>query len=87
MGVRRPHEEGQSAIKAVNKILIRRRLDTLMKLVNEYVLSMDVTLVKSSQNKADQLTRVPQKWIDAIRMNTEPIQSTYTAFVSSVGSD
>lgn len=84
MGVRRPHEEGQSAIKAVNKILIRRRLDTLMKLVNEYVLSMDVTLVKSSQNKADQLTSVPQRWIDAIKRNTEPVQPTCTASVSWV---
>ena len=58
-----------------------------MKLVKEYALSMDVTLVKSSQNKADQLTRVPRRWIDAIRRNTEPVQPTCTASVSSVGSD
>ena len=37
----------------------------MIKLVKEYALSMNVSLVKSSQNKADQLTRVPQRWLDA----------------------
>ena len=47
--------------KAASKMLIRRQLDMIIKLVKEYVLSMDVSLVKSSQNKADRLTRVPQR--------------------------
>ena len=47
--------------KAANEMLIRRRLDTIIKLVKEYALSMNVSLVKSSQNKANRLTRVPQR--------------------------
>lgn len=70
--------------KAASEMLIRQRLYMLMKLLNEYALSMDVTLVKSSQNKADQLTSVPQRWIDAIKRNTEPVQPTCTASVSWV---
>ena len=45
--------------KAASEMLIRWRLDTIIKLVKEYALLMNVSLVKSSQNKADQLTRVP----------------------------
>ena len=48
---------------------------------------MNVSLVKSSQNKADQLTRVPQRWLDAIKRNTGPVQPACTASVSSVGLD
>ena len=48
---------------------------------------MNVSLVKSSQNKADRLTRVPQRWLDAIKRNTGPVQPACTAFVSSVGLD
>ena len=66
---------------------MRRRLDTIIKLVKEYALSMNVSLIKSSQNKADRLTRVPQKWLDAIKRNTGPVQPACTASVSSVGLD
>ena len=46
------------------EILVRRRLGTLQALVEEYALTMDITLVKSCQNRADSLTRVPQRWLD-----------------------
>ena len=39
--------------QAASEMLIRRRLDAIIKLVKEYALSMNVSLVKSSQNKAD----------------------------------
>ena len=48
---------------------------------------MNVSLVKSSQNKADRLTRVPQRWLDAIKRNSGPVQPACTASVSSVGLD
>ena len=73
--------------KAACKILIRWRLDTIIKLVKEYALSMNVSLVKYSQNKADRLTRVPQRWLDAIKRNTGSVQPTCTASMSSVGLD
>ena len=56
-------------------------LDTIIKLVKEYALSMNVSFVKSSQNKADRLTRVPQRWLDAIKRNTGPVQPACTASV------
>ena len=59
----------------------------MIKLVKEYALSMNVSLVKSSQNKADRSTREPQRWLDAIKRNTEPVQPACTAFVRSVGLD
>ena len=71
--------------KAASEMLIRRWLDTIIKLVKEYALSMNVSLVKSSQNKADRLTRVSQRWLDAIKRNTESVQPACTASVSSFG--
>lgn len=50
------------------------RIDTIVKLVKEYALLVDVVLVQSSQNKMDQLMRVPQRWLDAIKRNTKPVQ-------------
>ena len=73
--------------KAASEMFIRWRLDTIIKLVKEYALSMNVSLVKSSQNKANQLTRVPQSWLDAIKRNTGPVQPACTASMSSVGLD
>ena len=53
--------------KAVSEMLIRRRLSTIKKLVDEYELSVDVTLVTSNSNFVDRLTRVPQKWYYSIK--------------------
>ena len=71
--------------KAASEMLIRWQLDMIIKLVKEYALSINVSLVKSRQNKADRLTRVPQRWLDAIKRNTGAEQPACTAFVSSVG--
>ena len=71
--------------KTASDMLIWWWLDTIIKLVKEYTLLMNVSLVKSSQNKADWLTRVPQRWLDAIKRNTGPVQPVCTASVSSVG--
>uniref|UniRef100_A0A5S6QQT8 Integrase catalytic domain-containing protein n=1 Tax=Trichuris muris TaxID=70415 RepID=A0A5S6QQT8_TRIMR len=49
--------------KAASEMLIRRRVDTVLSLAKEYDLDLVVTLVKSSSNKADVLTRVPQRWL------------------------
>ena len=73
--------------KAASKMLIQRWLDTIIKLMKEYALSINVSLVKSSQNKADWLTRVPQRWLNAIKRNTGPVQPACTVSVSSFGLD
>ena len=47
--------------KAASEMLIRRRLSPLRELAAEYGLTIDVALVKSHANRADPLTRVPQR--------------------------
>ncbi|KFD59265.1 hypothetical protein M514_28556, partial [Trichuris suis] len=49
--------------KAANELLIRRRVGTVLSLVKEYGLELTVKLVKSANNRADALTRVPQRWL------------------------
>lgn len=58
--------------KAATEMLIRRRLETLRKLVEEYNLSVNAVLVASTRNLADKLTRVPQRWFDAMKKEAEP---------------
>ena len=47
--------------KATSKMLVRWLLGTLPALVEGYMLTMDITLVKSCQNHTDSLTRIPQR--------------------------
>ncbi|KAG0726852.1 hypothetical protein GWK47_035774 [Chionoecetes opilio] len=47
--------------KASSEMLIRRRLETLRAIVEEYGLSLDIRFVSSAENKADALTRVPKR--------------------------
>ncbi|KAG0722885.1 hypothetical protein GWK47_043701 [Chionoecetes opilio] len=49
--------------KASSEMLIRRRLETLQAIVEEYGLSLDIRFVSSAENKADALTRVPKRWL------------------------
>ena len=58
--------------KAATEMLIRRRLNTLKKPVEEYELTVDVVLVPSNKNMADRLTRVPQRCFTAMKMKNGP---------------
>ena len=49
--------------KAAGEMLIRRRLNTLKAICEEYKLEVTLQRVSSAVNKADALTRVPQKWL------------------------
>ena len=51
--------------KATSEMLIRRRLGTLKALVDEYGLNVSVFSVSSASNKADIMTRVPERWMKA----------------------
>ena len=53
--------------KAVNEMLIRRRLDTIKKIVTEYGLLLEVTLVSSECNLTDRLTGVPLRWFNMFK--------------------
>ena len=59
--------------KAADEMLARRRLGTLRALVEEHALTMNITLVKSCQNRTDSLTRVSQRWLDLHKKEGEPI--------------
>ena len=61
--------------RAAGEMLIRRRLGTLQALVKEYNLTMDVTLVRSCQNRADRLTRVPRRWLDLLKEGEPALES------------
>ena len=70
--------------KAASEMLIRRRLSTLHELAAEYGLTIDVVLVRSHANRADPLTRVPQRWLDAIRKETEPTEPVCAASIEEL---
>ena len=49
--------------KATSEMLIRRRLNILASIIEEYNLKVDIVLVPSKRNIADTLTRVPRAWV------------------------
>ena len=58
--------------KASTEMLIRRRINTVKALVDEYGLSLDIELVRSECNRADALIRLPQKWLKKTNGSEEP---------------
>ena len=58
---------------AAGETLVRRWLGTLRSLAKEYGQTIDVKLVKSCQNCADSLTRVPRRWMDLLKEEKEPV--------------
>ena len=69
--------------KAASEMLIRRRLETIKKLVTEYNLSVDVVLIISNCNLADRMTRVPQRWYDAMKKEAGPVPLLCAASVEA----
>uniref|UniRef100_A0A5S6QBE8 RNase H type-1 domain-containing protein n=1 Tax=Trichuris muris TaxID=70415 RepID=A0A5S6QBE8_TRIMR len=65
---------GRSSLKtkATSEMLIRRRIATVMALVEEYDLKLTVTLVKSAEKRADALTRIPKRWLTPIDLPEIP---------------
>ena len=53
-------------IKASNKMLIRRRLQTITNIGDKYKLRVDIKLLPSESNLADALTRVPGTWLKMV---------------------
>lgn len=50
-------------VKGIGEALVRRRMQIIIETIISYDLDITITLVKSQDNKADQLTRVPKKWM------------------------
>uniref|UniRef100_A0A5S6R6C2 Integrase_H2C2 domain-containing protein n=1 Tax=Trichuris muris TaxID=70415 RepID=A0A5S6R6C2_TRIMR len=59
--------------KAASEMPIRRRISTVLSLVEEYALQLSVTLMKSEDNRADSLTRVPQRWLTPATGPSSPV--------------
>ena len=73
--------------KAATEMLLRRWLNTLKKLVEEYDLTVDVVLVPSNKNMANQLTRVPQWLFTAIKMENGPMPLIDAIHVDELDAD
>ncbi|KFD47469.1 hypothetical protein M513_11630 [Trichuris suis] len=54
--------ETAAEVKAASEMLIRRRIGIVLSLVEECGLNLNISLVRSADNKADALTRIPQRW-------------------------
>jgi len=52
--------------RGLGEALARRRTAIIGDIIKEYGLRVRVTLVRSADNKADQLTRVPQTWLKPV---------------------
>ena len=49
--------------RALGEVLIRRRLDTIKEIIDNMNLDVRPQLIRSEENLADKLTRVPGKWL------------------------
>ena len=70
--------------KAASKMLVKQCFGTLPALVEEYMLMMDITLLKSCQNCTDSLTRVPQRWLDLHKKVGEPMPESCAVVTSQL---
>lgn len=50
-------------VSGLGEMLTRRRLSMISELISVYELQVELRLVKSEENLADALTRVPKKWL------------------------
>ena len=57
--------------KAHGELMIRRRVGIICQLVGELRLRLSVTLVRSAENRADALTRVPKDWLRNVSVTRE----------------
>lgn len=60
--------------KAASEMLIRRRVGIVTTLVEECDLQLSVTRVPSANNKADNLTQVPQRWVKPLVAHPASVQ-------------
>lgn len=67
--------------KVANEMLIRRGLSTLEKLIQEYNLLIMLSLVTSSENRANKLS-VLRWWYDVIKKEVKPACSTCASMVN-----
>ncbi|XP_067933713.1 uncharacterized protein [Watersipora subatra] len=59
-------ETKRPKVTGLSELIIRRRLEIIGQLIDEYGLTLMIKLVPSSENKSDVLTRVPKKWLQVV---------------------
>lgn len=57
-------DTGRPRVSGLSEMIIRRRLFTIKQLIDEFGITLTVGLVPSSKNVADEMTRVPKKWLN-----------------------
>ena len=55
-------------VSGLSEMIIRRRLGIIAQLIEEYGMEIGIRLVPSANNLADSLTRVPNKWLQEVRV-------------------
>ena len=73
--------------KASSEMLIRRCVDTIKALVDEYGITLDIELVRSECNRADVLTRVSQKWVGKPNGCEKPIVAVCGGAIESLSDE
>ena len=64
--------------RALSEVLIRRRLGIIQAVVEGESLVVDVDLVRSEDNKADELTRVPQRWLKDEKQSSDGLVAGFS---------
>ena len=59
--------------RGLHELLVRRRLDIIDDMVETLGLTVEIVWIPSSENRADQLTRVPKDWLSLAR--SLPVES------------
>ena len=67
----------------MSELLIKRRLGIFVDLVEAFSLSIQIRLIKSSENKADILTRVPSRWLRRSVQISAALSNTSNHFANS----
>ena len=70
---------GKARVRMKSASEIRRQLETLKAIVDEYCLVLNVKFVPSAENKADVLIRIPKKWLC---LENEPLACVAMTLIS-----
>ena len=63
-------DERRPRVSGLGEMIVRRRLGLLVQLQEEYEIELSITLVRSAENIADSLTRVPSRWLHDVKLHT-----------------
>ena len=69
-------EQRRVKTKGASEMIIMRRVGILRELIAEFGLRVSVSFVPSARNKADNLTRVKRRWMDALEETRESAKET-----------